>query len=111
MTAPSLPPATAAPATVRDAGSGRLREIEALVHLLGPHRRDALIGVATTIAGSLVYLVTPYLTKVLIDQGVEAGSKAVVVGTAVASVVLVATSWVLRRVRIRVSPPRPTPWS
>lgn len=92
---------TQVPSSTRDLGSGRLRELAALTHVLGPHRRDASVGIAATVAGTLVALATPYLSKVLIDDGVQTGSKGVVIGVAVASLALVAMSWALARLKTR----------
>lgn len=83
------------------AGTRRRDELTALAHALGPRRRDALIGIAATVAATLINLTIPYLSKVLVDDGIQPGSKGVVVGVAVVSVALVAASWMTARLQTR----------
>ncbi len=74
----------------------RSREIRELwIELAGEHR-GVVVGLASTAALSLVMLIPPLLTKVLIDDGLTPGNRDVVAWVAMGSAVVVGITFVLR---------------
>lgn len=72
-----------------------IKEIRAVAHLLGPYRREAILGMLATALWSLLILVPAFLTKVLIDDGIGNDDRGVVVGVAVVSAGVVVAMWLL----------------
>ena len=67
-----------------------LTERRVLWRVLKPHRRELVGGLAATALFAVGLLLPPYLSKVLIDEGLLPGNTTVVYVVASAAVVLVA---------------------
>lgn len=76
---------------------GEIKELQALIYLLRPYRVEALGWISATILLGIAFLVPSYLSKVLIDVGLEQSRTGVVIAAAVASALLVAVTWTLQR--------------
>jgi len=74
---------------------GREKEIRGLLHLLAPYRRESVAAVAVTVLWSLLSLVPAYLSKVLIDDGIDADNREVIAIAAATSAALVVVMWLL----------------
>jgi ABC-type multidrug transport system fused ATPase/permease subunit len=95
MTGPGRSVHTHLPRHERTTRRGRLKEIRALVHLLGPYRRAAIAGISATFAWCVLSLVPSYLSKVLIDVGIDDGRRGVIIAVAIVSATLVVLMWAL----------------
>jgi ATP-binding cassette subfamily B protein len=73
--------------------NGELRELKALAHLLGPYRRGAVLGIGATVLWSILSLVPAYLTKILIDDGIDDQDRGTIVAIAATSALLVVAMW------------------
>lgn len=74
----------------------RSAELRELWTRLGGQHRGMTVGLVSTALLSLVMLLPPLLTKVLIDDGLTPGNREVVVWTAIASAAVVVATFFLR---------------